>query len=138
MSLAYDILGMIDDKSLKSQDIHSKLVSFNSIHLTLQANNKNMCLSLKNNHSFSKKRRFSCSRLPNRRGNFGYDRDNSLKPQDVPSKLVAFYSFCLTLEVNHINVYLSLKNNLLYRKNFAFRASRLQNRMNIKNFYITR
>ena len=52
-------MAMIDDNSLKTQDIRSKLVSLDSIRLTLQDNIKNTYLSLKNNRLFSKKRRFS-------------------------------------------------------------------------------
>ena len=51
----HDILAVIDDNTLKSQDIHSKLVAFDSIRLTLQVNIKNMYLSLKNNLLFSGK-----------------------------------------------------------------------------------
>ena len=53
------ISAMINCISLKSQDIHSKLVLFDSIRLTLQVSYKTMLLSLKNNHLFSKKLRFS-------------------------------------------------------------------------------
>ena len=52
-------MAMIDDNSSKTQDIRSKLVSLDSIRLTLQNNIKNMYFSLKNNRLFPKKRRFS-------------------------------------------------------------------------------
>ena len=59
-SLGLDILDMIDDIVSKTQDIPSKLVSFNSIRLTLQVDLKNMYLWLKNKLLFSKKRRHLC------------------------------------------------------------------------------
>ena len=45
----HEILAMIDDNSLKTQDILSNLVAFDSIRLTLQVYYKNMYLSVKNN-----------------------------------------------------------------------------------------
>ena len=67
-----DILGMIDDKCLKTRVIPIKLSSFERIRWTLQADHKNMCDSLRNYDLFSKKRRFSC--LPaNGTRCFGYD-----------------------------------------------------------------
>ena len=54
---------MIDDNSLKTQDIRLKLVSFDSIRLSLRVNIKIMYLSLKNNFLFSKEHRLSCLSL---------------------------------------------------------------------------
>ena len=112
MHLAYVILAMIDVNSLKHQDISSKLVSFYSIRLTLQVDQKDMYLWLKSNLLFSKKLWFSCL--------YSMEQDildmignKSLKTQDIPLKLVSFDSICLTLQENHKNMYLSLKNNLL-------------------------
>ena len=45
----HDILDMIDNNTLQTRDILSKLVAFDSIHLTLPVNNKNVYLLLKNN-----------------------------------------------------------------------------------------
>ena len=56
----HDILGTIDDNSLKTRVIPSKLVSFAGIRWTLQAKHKNMCVSERNNDLFSKKLRFLC------------------------------------------------------------------------------
>ena len=50
--MEYYILAMIDDNSLKTQDIRLKLDSFDSIRLTLEVSIKNICLSLKNNFYF--------------------------------------------------------------------------------------
>ena len=44
---------------------------------------------------------------------------NSLETQDIRLKLFAIDSIRLTL-VYHKNMYLSLKNNLLYRQNLVF------------------
>ena len=79
--MQHDTSVTIDDNALKTQDIPSKLVSFDGNRLTLKVDNKFMFLWLKNNLLFSKKLRFFFSRQPNRIGNFGYDRcelfDNS-------------------------------------------------------------
>ena len=48
----HDIFGMIDDKSLKTRVLASKLASFDRIRLTLLAEHKNMCVSLRNNDLF--------------------------------------------------------------------------------------
>ena len=51
MSLAYqielEILSMVDDTFLKTYEIRSKLVSFDSIRLSLQGSHSNIYLSLK-------------------------------------------------------------------------------------------
>ena len=49
----HDILGTIDYNSLKTSDVHSKIVSVVSIRWTVQAQHKNMCVSLRNNDLFS-------------------------------------------------------------------------------------
>ena len=54
-----DILGMIDDNCLKTLVIPSKLASFDRVRWTLQAEYKNMFVSVRNNDLFSMKRRFS-------------------------------------------------------------------------------
>ena len=46
--------------------------------------------------------------------------NNTLKTQDINSKLVSFVSIRLTLQVDHKNMYLSLKNNLLFSKKPRF------------------
>ena len=46
--------------------------------------------------------------------------DNSLKAQDSPSKLVPFDSIRVTLQVNHKNMFLWLRNNLLFSKKRRF------------------
>ena len=51
---AHDILFMIDDNSLKTLDIPSKLALLDSTCLTLQVDHKDMNLSLNNNISSSK------------------------------------------------------------------------------------
>ena len=56
----HDILGMIDDNSLKTRVIASKLASFDRIRVSVRAEHKDMCVSLRNNDLFSKKLRFSC------------------------------------------------------------------------------
>ena len=104
---------MIDNNSLKTQDIRFKLVSFDSTRFALQGSIKIICLSLKNNFLFSKKPRFSCLSLKEYYILDVID-DNSLKTQDIRFKLVSFDSICLTLQVNIKNMYLSLKNNLLF------------------------
>ena len=45
---------------------------------------------------------------------------NSLKTQDIRCKLVAFESNRLTLQVNHKNNYLLLKNNFYSQKMSIF------------------
>ena len=40
----HDILGMIDDNSLKTNVIPSKLASLDSVRWTLQAEHKNICV----------------------------------------------------------------------------------------------
>ena len=51
---------MIDDNFLKTGVIPSKLAPIDKIRWTLQAEPKNMWVSVRNNDLFSKKRRFSC------------------------------------------------------------------------------
>ena len=82
---------MFDENSLKTQDIRSKLVAFDSIRLTLPVKKKCMYLSLKNNLLFPKKRRFSCL-SPTEYDILDMIEDNSLKTQDIRFKLVAFHS----------------------------------------------
>ena len=94
--LTYNILTIFDDNSSKTQDILSKLVSFDSIRSPLPVDIKNMYLCLKNNILFSVKRRLSCH------SNTEYNvlaiiDDSSLKIQDICPKLVSFDSILLTL-----------------------------------------
>ena len=83
----HDIFGMIDDKSLKTRVLASKLASFDRIRLTLLAEHKNMCVSLRNNDLFSKKRRFSCISATEHH-HLGMIDNNSLKIRVIPSKLI--------------------------------------------------
>ena len=100
---------MIDNNSFKTQDILFKLVTYHSTRLTLQVNIKSMYLSLKNYILISKKRRFSClSHTEN--DILDMTEDNSLQTRDICSKLVAFDSIRLTIQVR--NMYLLLKNIL--------------------------
>ena len=95
---------MIDDNYLKTQDIRFNLAVFDSIHLTLQGSIKSMYLSSKNNHLFSKKYRFSCL-SPTEHDLLDLIEVNFIKTQDVCSKIVAFYSIRLTIQVNIENMY---------------------------------
>ena len=79
----HDYLGKIDDNSLKTRVIPSKLASIDSIRWTLEAEHKTMCVSWRNNHLFSKKRRFSCiSRTEH--DYLGKFDENSLKTRVFP------------------------------------------------------
>ena len=91
---------MIEDTSLRTQDIPSKLVSLNSIRLTLKVDHIDMYVWLKNNHLLSKKFRFSCL-SSNEHDILNMIGDKSLKTQDISSKFVSFDCICLTLQVNH-------------------------------------
>ena len=75
---------MIADNSLKTKDIRSKLVSFGSNRLTLQANHKNMDLSLENNILLTKKLRVSYL-SPTEYDILDMIDNNSLTTQDIPS-----------------------------------------------------
>ena len=78
---------MIDDDSLKIQSILSKLGTSDNIRSILQANHKNKYLSLKNNHLFSQKLRFSCLSPAEHDILYMID-DNSLKTEDIRTKLI--------------------------------------------------
>ena len=113
--MEHDILGMIDDNSLKTRLTHSKLVSIDRIRWSLQAENKNMCVSMRNNDLFSKKRRFS------RISQTDHDilcmiDDTALEARVIPSKLVSIDCFRWTLPAEYKNMCVSLKNNYLYSK----------------------
>ena len=125
---------MIDDNSLKTQDIRLKLDSFDSIRITLQVDHKNMYLSLKNNFLFSKKRRCSCL-SPTEHDILDMIDDYSSKTQDIRSKLVSFDSIRFTLQLDHKNMYFSLKNNLLFSK--KHRSSCLSPIKSLKCLYKT-
>ena len=113
--IEYQILDMIDDKSSKIEDIRSKLIAFDSIHLTLQVNSKNIYLTLKNNISLSKKPRVSCFK-PSGHYILSMIDDNSLKTQDTLFKLRSFGRFRSALQVNIKNMLLSLKSHILFSK----------------------
>ena len=91
--MEHDILGMIDDNSLKTRLTHSKLVSIDRIRCTLQAEHKNMSVSLRNNHLFTKKRRFSCISTTEH-DILGMTDDNSLNIRVILSKLVSIDRIC--------------------------------------------
>ena len=100
------MLAINDNNSMKTQDIRFKLVSFDSIRLTLQLNIRNIYISLLNNILFSKNLRLSCishteylilAMIVN----------ISLKPQDIRFKLVSYDRIRLTLQVHIKNMYLS-------------------------------
>ena len=46
--------------------------------------------------------------------------DNSLKPRVIPSKLVSIGSIRRTLQTDHKDMYLFLRNNLLFSKKRRF------------------
>ena len=111
----HDYLGKIDDNSLKTHAIPSKLVSIDSIRSTLQAKHENMRASRGNNQLFSKKRRFSCiSRMEH--DYLGKIDDNSLKTRVIPLKLVSIDGIRWTLQAEHKNMCVSWRNNDLYLK----------------------
>ena len=93
----HDILGMIDDDSLKTPVIHSKLASFDRKPWTPPAECKKTCVSGRNNVLFSKKRRF---RLISQTEHdiLGMIDDNSLNTRVIPSKLASFDRFRWTLQ----------------------------------------
>ena len=94
------LFSKIDDISLKTRVISSKLVSLDSIRWTLQARHKNMHVSLRNNDLFCKKRRFSGIIQ------MGHDYlciidDNCLKSRVIPNKLISIDSIRWTLQAKH-------------------------------------
>ena len=115
-------LAMIDDTSLKIQDIRFKLAALDSIHLTLQVN-VNAC-------SFHWKMKWNT---------IVFSR-NTIRPVHeilainvrIRSKLVLLDSFRLALQVYTESMYLSLKYQVLYRKNLDFRDNRLLNRTKVQ------
>ena len=115
----HDILGMFHGNSLKTRVLLSKLVSIDSIRWTLQAENKNMWVSLKNNNLFLKKRRLSCI-SPTEHDVLGMTKDNSLKTRVSPSKLVSIDSIRWSLQAEHKNMSGSLRNSDLFRKKRRF------------------
>ena len=120
------ILEIFDDNSVQTRDIHSKLVAFDSIHLTLPVNIKNMYLSMNDNILFSKKPRFSCF-SHTEHDILNMIDDNSLKTQDIHFNLDPFDSVRLTLQVDIKNMSLSLKNNLLFSMKPQISCPRLRN-----------
>ena len=115
----HDIFGMIDDKSLKTRVLASKLASFDRIRLTLLAEHKNMCVSLRNNDLFSKKRRFSCI-SPTELDILGMIDDISLKTCVIASKLGPIDKIRWTLHGEHKNMCVSSSNNDLFSKKRRF------------------
>ena len=115
----HDILGMFHGNSLKTRVLLSKLVSIDSIRWTLQAEYKNMWVSLRNSDLFKKKRRFSCI-SPTEHDILGMIKDNSLKTRVIPSKLVSIDSIRWTLQAEHKNMCVSLRNNDLFSKKRRF------------------
>ena len=85
--------------SLKNQDIRFNLIAFDSIRSTLHVNMKITYLSMKKNVLLSKKFRFSCLSSTEHYILAMID-DNSLKTQDIRSKLAAFDRIHLFLQVN--------------------------------------
>ena len=85
-----------------------------------------MYVWLKNNILFSKKRRFSCL-SSTEHDVMARINDISLKTQDIPQKLASFESIRLILQVDYKNMYVCLKNNLLFSRNLDFRDSRIRN-----------
>lgn len=77
-------MGMIDDNSLKTPVIPLKLVWIDRIRWTLQTENKNMCVPLRNNDLFSKERRFSLF-SPSEHDILCMNDDNTLKTRVIPS-----------------------------------------------------
>ena len=119
MPLASYILDMIENISLKTQDIPSKLVSLNSIRLTLKVYHINMYGWLKNNLLFSKKLRLSC--LSHMVHDILDVIDGiSSETKDIPSMLVSFYVIRLTQQVGHKNMHVRLKNYILFAKKLPF------------------
>ena len=112
-------LGKIDDNSLKTHAIPSKLVSIDSIRCTLQAKHENMCVSLRNNDLFLKKLRFSCI-SPTEHDVLVKIDDLSKETRHIPSKLVWIYSIRWTLQAEH-------KNMCVSRRNVDFSAFRKRN-----------
>ena len=115
----HEILIMIDDNSLKIQDIRSKQVAFDRIRINLHVNHRNMYLSLKNNLLFSKKLRFLFI-LPTEHDIMAMIDGNSLKNQDICFQLFAFDSIRLNLHAKVNNMIFSFKNYLLFSKKHRF------------------
>ena len=78
-----------------------------------------MYLSSKNNHLFSKKYRFSCL-SPTEHDLLDLIEVNFIKTQDVCSKIVAFYSIRLTIQVNIENMYFRWKIILILEETLIF------------------
>ena len=108
-------LGMIHDNSLKTRVIPSKLVSIDSIRWSLQAEHNNLCVSLRSNDLFLKKRRLSCI-LPTEHDVLGMIYDNSWKTRLIPSKLVPIDNIRWSLHAEHRNMCASLRNSNLFKK----------------------
>ena len=105
----HDILGMVDDNSLKTRVIPSKLDSCDRIRWILHAERKNMCVSVRENELLSKKRRFSYI-SPTEQDILGMIDDNSMKTRVIPSKLTSFDRIRWTL-VTSADVYLGFQSS---------------------------
>ena len=111
--------GTIDYKSLKTRVIPPKLELIDIILWTLQAEHKNKCGSLRKRILFSKKSQYSCN-SPMEHDILGTIEDISLKPRVIPSKLFSIYSIRWTLRADHKNMWVSLRNSLLFSKKRRF------------------
>ena len=115
----HDYLGMIDDNTLKTRVILSKLDSIDSIRCTLQAEHKNIYVSWTNIDLFSKKRKFSCI-SPMENDMLDKIDDNYLKTRAIPSKLDSIDSVHWTLQAKPKNMCVFLRNNDFFSKTLRF------------------
>ena len=118
-STEHDIFCIIDDNSLKTRVIPSKLVSIDIILWSLQAKHKNMCVSMSNNDLFSKKRRFSWTSQTDHDILDMID-DISLKTRVITPKLVSIDSIRWSLQAKQKNMFVSYRNEGLFLKKRRF------------------
>ena len=112
------VLAMIGDNSLKTRVIASKLVSIDRIRWTLQGEHKNMCVSLRNNDLFSKKR-FSCI-SQTEHDILGMTDENFLKTRVTASTLVWIVRIRWTLQADRKDMCVPVWNNDLFSKKLRF------------------
>ena len=104
---------------MKSRVIPLKQVWNDRIRWILHAEHTNMCISLRNNDIFSKKRRFSCI-SPTKQDILGMIDGNALKTRVIPPKLSSIDRILWTLQTKHKNMWVSVRNNDLFTKKRRF------------------
>ena len=116
-----DILGMTEDNALLTRVIPLNLDWIDRIHWNLQAECKNMCIFLRINDLFSKKRRFSCiSCIHSENDILGMTDDKLLKARVILSKLFSIDGIRLTLQAGYMNMRVSVRNSDLFSEKLRF------------------